>query len=171
MGSFPFNRIKRPILTLFVASFVVLVILSVFSMRITIIYYHHREELVDETRTITSPSVPSVPTRSVCVVPKETIQKLYKQLMDSHTKFVVDVGASIGEVSLPLVKQGFHVFSVETPESIPHLARLRAKLSRSIQDRWIIDTKLPSNLPKDETIYLIHNLIPGIQVAFGKVLC
>lgn len=142
----------KPILTILTSVFILLVVFSVVSIQVTLTV--QRRWKVVEKRLI-------VPTRPPsgwpCVASRQRVQELSNMLNQNLP--IIDLGANIGEVSLPLVKRGFTVYSIDTQYKLRQLARLRAKLSPRQQERWILGEYFPK-----EFILLRHNHVNGIDI-------
>lgn len=135
----------RPILIILIGCFVCLVIFSTTSIQVVL--------MVQKNWSVPKPTwKPHV--GRVCIASREQVQSLVAALKRDKVSCVIDWGASIGELSLPLVKSGFLVTSVGSMD----LTRIRSKLPASVQQRWtlhVVSAASPST--GSNCILLNHN--------------
>jgi hypothetical protein len=136
----------KPILIVLVGVFFCLVIFSTMSIQVVLMVQRNWSKPVGQP-TFAQP--PKWDSKRVCIATKDFVQALVKDLKREKATCVVDWGSSIGEVSLPLVKSGFSVFSIGSFD----LTRMRSKLLPTFQERW----KFSLDRRIGECILLNHN--------------
>ena len=121
----------KPILIVLVGVFFCLVIFSTMSIQVVLMVQRNWSKPVGQVEHVHS-QPPKWDSKRVCIATKDFVQALVKDLKREKATCVIDWGSSIGEVSLPLVKSGFSVFSIGSFD----LTRMRSKLLPTFQERW-----------------------------------
>jgi hypothetical protein len=138
----------KPILVILIGVFVCLVFFSTTSIQVILMV--QRKNWTKKT-----PEAPLKPqwdfSNRVCIATRDFVQRLVSDLRHEKKPCVIDWGSSIGEVSLPLVKAGFTVYSVGHMD----LSRIRSKLLPAFQARWKFG--LSDFTATGECIFLDHN--------------
>lgn len=148
----------KPILIVLVGVFFCLVIFSTMSIQVVLMVQRNWSKPVGQVEHVHS-QPPKWDSKRVCIATKDFVQALVKDLKREKATCVIDWGSSIGEVSLPLVKSGFSVFSIGSFD----LTRMRSKLLPTFQERW----KFSLDKRIGECILLNHNSMEVDQALPG----
>jgi hypothetical protein len=138
----------KPVLVILIGVFICLVILSTTSIQVILMV--QRRNWSSTTKPPAVFQTTHWDSQKVCIATRDFVQRLVSELRREKTPpCVIDWGSSIGEVSLPLVKAGFKVYSVGHMD----LSRMHSKLLPAVQARW----KLALGPTIEECIFLDHN--------------
>ena len=144
----------KPILVILIGVFVCLVLFSTMSIQVVLMVQRKNWSNKQPPQPSLNPHWDH--SNRVCIATRDFVQRLVSDLRREKkqpTPCIIDWGASIGEVSLPLVKAGFTVYSVGHMD----LSRMRSKLLPAFQARWKFGMESSFSREKEECIFLDHN--------------